>query len=158
MKKNFTEIYLNLSENFEEDEEWVSKTNLLEKYCEVNNASRPSAYRDWKESAQVFFREKKEGRHVLVKPITFGNKIKKRCTKTTTYNILLEEDSLRLKAFVLETLRLYPERFDLIQTAAIKRRKTISVEKEIAKHEEQIKMLKKELKGNEIYNRKSKYD
>jgi hypothetical protein len=154
MKKNFTELYLNLSEN----EEWVSKANLLERYCEVNNISRPSAYRDWKESAQVFFREKKAGRHVLVKPVTFENKTKKRCIKTTTYNILLEEDSLRLKAFILETLRLYPQKFDLIQTAAIKRRKTVSVEKQIAKHEEQIKMLKKELKDNEIYNRKPKYD
>lgn len=60
--------------------------------------------------------------------------------------VLAMEGDDKLKAFVLETIRLYPEYYIVIGKAANKRVKTLKIEKKIAQHEMKIKELRRQLK------------
>ena len=149
IQNKFIEVYRSLLGG---DSNSVLLEAVMEKYQSETDVSGSTAYRHWN-STKHLFESKRDWNEYSGKKKKYISLIEDKPTlEIESFNrkVIAMHGDDRLKAFVLETVRLFPEHFKEIGDAAKLRVKKISIEKKIHKHEGMLKALK--VKLNEIHN------
>ena len=146
IKEKYKEIYFSL---LTEGSGGVLNHAIITKYENVANVSRPTAYRHFNLIKEIFDskREYHEPSKRRKKFITLRDSNIEIDVDLELFKqkVLAMEGDDKLKAFVLETVRLYPENYVAIGKAANQRVKKLKIEKKIAQHQRKINALRRQL-------------
>ncbi len=146
IQETYKEVYFSL---LTKNSSGVMKDAVITKYMEEANVARPTAYRHFSSIKDLFTdtREWHEPSGRKRKFITLRVKAIKTDMDLELFKqkVMAMEGDDRLKAFVLETVRLYPENYTTIGKAANQRVKKLKIEKKIAHHQRKINALRRQL-------------
>ena len=146
IKESYKEVYFSL---LTKNSSGVMKDAVITKYMEVANVARPTAYRHFSSVKDLFtdIREWHEPSGRKRKFITLRVEAIETDMNLELFKqkVLAMEGDDRLKAFVLEAVRLFPEFYTIIGKAANQRVKKLKIEKKIAQHQRKINALRRQL-------------
>ena len=161
VKRSFESLFIENASiaGVAENEFEMKKTNLIKQYMDCNGFSRAMVYRHFKK-AQTVFKQRKVGTTAMVslKDKKATKEVRKEEKKETLpptnpivdipktrQAILMEQDSEKLRAFVLEVLMNHINIFPTVMQGAKKRAEKLHIERKIAQHAREIERLQKEL-------------